>query len=68
MSENNIDSNAKPTSAPTSALSDRYNHKDVEERIYQWWESSGFFAAEDKSTKPPFCVIYHLRMSLVFYI
>jgi valyl-tRNA synthetase len=57
MSENNIDSNAKPTSAPTSALSDRYNHKDVEERIYQWWESSGFFAAEDKSTKPPFCVI-----------
>ncbi|MBX2988477.1 MAG: valine--tRNA ligase [Bdellovibrionaceae bacterium] len=38
-------------------LSDRYNSADVEGRIYQWWESSGFFKAHDRSTKPPFCII-----------
>jgi valyl-tRNA synthetase len=38
-------------------LSDRYNPADVESRTYQWWESSGFFKADDKSTKPPFSLI-----------
>lgn len=38
-------------------LSDRYNPQEVEEKIYQWWESSGFFKSEDQSTKPPFSII-----------
>lgn len=38
-------------------LSDRYNPNEVESKIYQWWESSGYFKAEDKSTKPPFSII-----------
>lgn len=38
-------------------LSDRYNPADVEGRIYQWWEESGHFKAQDQSTKPPFSII-----------
>lgn len=38
-------------------LNDRYNPSEVESKTYQWWESSGFFKAEDKSTKPPFSII-----------
>ncbi|MBO9667190.1 MAG: valine--tRNA ligase [Bdellovibrio sp.] len=38
-------------------LSDRYSPADVENRTYQWWENSGFFKAQDKSTKPPFSII-----------
>ncbi len=38
-------------------LADRYNPQDVEARTYQWWESSGFFKADDRSTKPPFSII-----------
>lgn len=38
-------------------LSDRYNPTDVEGRTYQWWEESGFFKAQDQSTKPPFSII-----------
>lgn len=38
-------------------LSDRYNPNEVEAKVYQWWESSGHFKAEDKSTKPPFSII-----------
>jgi valyl-tRNA synthetase len=41
----------------TSHLPDRYNPQDVEEKIYKWWEESGFFKAQDKSTKPPYSVI-----------
>jgi valyl-tRNA synthetase len=41
----------------SGGLSDRYNAQDVEQRIYQWWESHGFFKAEDQSKKPPFCII-----------
>ncbi len=38
-------------------LADRYNPQDVESKIYQWWEESGFFKSEDQSTKPPFSII-----------
>ena len=38
-------------------LSDRYNPKDVEKRIYAWWIERGYFAAFDKSTRPPFCIM-----------
>lgn len=38
-------------------LSDRYNPAEVETKTYQWWESQGYFKAQDTSTKPPFCII-----------
>lgn len=56
----NDDSKAQSgsSSGPNSgALSDRYSAVEVEARIYKWWEESGFFKAEDTSTKPPFCII-----------
>jgi len=40
-----------------SGLPERYQPNDVEDRIYQWWESSGFFKAKDTSTAPPFSII-----------
>ncbi len=40
-----------------SQISDRYNSQEVEGRIYSWWEESGHFKAQDRSTKPPFCII-----------
>lgn len=38
-------------------LSDRYSPQTVESEVYQWWEKSGYFKAEDQSTKPPFSII-----------
>ena len=38
-------------------LSDRYAPKEVESRLYQWWDSNGYFKAQDQSTKPPFSII-----------
>lgn len=41
----------------STSIPDRYNPADVETKIYQWWESSGYFKAQDQSTKPPFSII-----------
>ncbi|MGZ3724628.1 MAG: valine--tRNA ligase [Pseudobdellovibrio sp.] len=38
-------------------LADRYNPQEVESKIYQWWEESGYFKSQDQSTKPPFSII-----------
>jgi valyl-tRNA synthetase len=38
-------------------LSDRYNPRDVEGRIYNWWMNKGYFKAEEKSTRVPYSVI-----------
>ncbi|MEY4617227.1 MAG: hypothetical protein RJB66_2187 [Pseudomonadota bacterium] len=38
-------------------ISDRYNPQEVEGRIYNWWEESGYFKAQDRSTKPPYSII-----------
>ena len=38
-------------------LADRYNPQDVEDKVYNWWEESGYFKAEDNSSKPPFSII-----------
>jgi valyl-tRNA synthetase len=38
-------------------MADRYNPQEVESKVYQWWEDSGFFKSEDQSTKPPFSII-----------
>ncbi len=42
---------------PATSLTDRYQPEEVEARLYKWWEESGFFKAQDKSTKPPFSII-----------
>lgn len=33
-----------------------YDPNSFETRLYQWWESSGFFRAADESSKPSFCI------------
>ena len=33
-----------------------YDPVSFESRLYEWWEKSGFFKAEDESTKPAFCI------------
>lgn len=45
------------TSSQSNSLSDRYNPQEVETRTYAWWESSGYFKAQDLSTKPPFSIL-----------
>ncbi|MGM0595680.1 MAG: valine--tRNA ligase [Myxococcota bacterium] len=35
----------------------KYNPLDFETELYDWWEKSGFFKAEDKSDKPPYCIV-----------
>jgi len=40
-----------------SQISDRYNPEEVEARTYSWWEENGYFKSQDRSTKPPFCII-----------
>jgi len=45
------------TTKETKILADRYNPQEVESKIYQWWEESGFFKSQDQSTKPPFSII-----------
>lgn len=41
----------------TTEISDRYQPTEVESRIYNWWEQSGYFKSQDQSHKPPFSVI-----------
>ncbi len=38
-------------------LPDRYAPQEVEKRLYAWWAEKGYFSSQDKSTKPPFCVL-----------
>ncbi len=38
-------------------ISKTYNPKQVEDKIYQLWEKSGFLKASPKSKKQPFCII-----------
>ncbi|PIU00636.1 MAG: valine--tRNA ligase [Bdellovibrionales bacterium CG10_big_fil_rev_8_21_14_0_10_45_34] len=35
----------------------RFDPKDFEERIYKFWIDSKSFTSEDKSTKPPYCIV-----------
>jgi valyl-tRNA synthetase len=48
---------SEETAATDGARTDRYNPSDVETRTYRWWEESGFFKAQDVSSKPPFSII-----------
>jgi valyl-tRNA synthetase len=38
-------------------LAKQYNPQDVESKIYQWWESSGFFHAEVNPDKTPHTIV-----------
>ena len=38
-------------------ISDRYEPKEVEQKLYKMWKDKGYFKSEDVSTHPPFCVI-----------
>lgn len=39
------------------SLPDRYSPQDVEGKTYAWWNSKGYFKAQDVSTKPPYSII-----------
>ena len=39
------------------SLPKAYEAADIEERIYQWWESSGYFQAKPNPDKKPFTII-----------
>ena len=45
------------TPASSDPLPKAYDPSSVEERLYQWWESSGFFHAEPDPGKQPFTII-----------
>ena len=45
---------SKPNIYP---LPKSYEPRTIEQKIYQYWEESGFFAAEDTSDKPAFCIV-----------
>ncbi|MBU1243551.1 valine--tRNA ligase [Myxococcota bacterium] len=34
-----------------------YSPLEFEQQIYTWWESAGFFRAQDSSDKPPYCIV-----------
>jgi len=36
---------------------DRYEPKDIENRIYKEWEKNGYFEPEEASNKPPFSIV-----------
>ena len=39
-----------------SQLPKTYNHRETEPKLYQWWESSGFFTPEIDWSKKPFVI------------
>lgn len=58
-----------------SEIDKYYEHKKHEERLYKWWETSGFFAPKEESGKPNFCipmpppnVTGHLHMGHALFI
>ena len=44
-------------SNPLQQLPKTYEAADVEERLYAWWESSGYFQAQPNPDKKPFTII-----------
>lgn len=39
------------------SLHPQYNAKNIEENIYQFWQFHNFFACQDQSSKPTFCIM-----------
>ena len=38
-------------------LADKFNPKDFEDKLYEEWESKGFFKPSDDKTKEPYCIM-----------
>lgn len=38
-------------------LDKKYNHQEVEKNKYEYWKSKGYFQADSKSSKEPFCIV-----------
>lgn len=38
-------------------LDKKYNHLEVEKNKYDYWKSKGYFQADSKSSKEPFCIV-----------
>ena len=38
-------------------LEPKYNHKKTEEGKYEMWKNNGYFASDDKSNKPHYCIV-----------
>ncbi len=38
-------------------LNDKFNPKDFEEKLYEEWESKGFFKPSEDKTKEPYCIM-----------
>ena len=46
------------TQSNTDEMPKSYNHKAVEDRLYEKWEKSGYFKAKDKDeNKPSYCIV-----------
>jgi valyl-tRNA synthetase len=43
--------------AEAKKLNDKYNPKDFEDRLYQWWVEEGFFTPEIEDQKEPFTIV-----------
>lgn len=50
-----ITSPGSPPSRPAE-MSKAYEPQQVEQRLYAWWESSGFFKPRDDASSPPFVI------------
>ncbi len=59
------------------ALAKGYQHREVEARWYDWWVSKGFFRAEARSDREPYCItipppnvtgVLHMGHALTFTI
>ena len=38
-------------------LNDKFNPKDFEEKLYEMWETKGYFKPSDDKTKEPYCIM-----------
>jgi valyl-tRNA synthetase len=38
-------------------LAPQYNPRETERALYDWWREQGCFRADDRSDKPPFCIL-----------
>ncbi len=46
-----------PTGPPARQLPKAYDPQEVEERLYRWWEKSGFFTPTPSRDKPSFTIV-----------
>ena len=39
------------------SIPDRFDFRQARERIYQFWEAGGYFAADPEATGPAYCIV-----------